>query len=64
LRVSGDWILRRMFRPKKEEVTRDWRELHDEKLHSVYSTLHTVRMRYAKYKRSLQRFRSEEIQEA
>jgi hypothetical protein len=27
-------VLRRIFRPKKEDVTGGWRKLHNEKLHN------------------------------
>jgi hypothetical protein len=31
-------ILRRIFGPKKDEVTGEWRKLHDEELHNLYSS--------------------------
>jgi hypothetical protein len=31
-------VLRRMFRPKIEEGTGDWREVHNEELHNLYSS--------------------------
>jgi hypothetical protein len=37
-------VLRRLFGPKKDEVTRGWRKLHNEELHSLYSSPSTVRM--------------------
>jgi hypothetical protein len=30
--------LRRIFRPKREEVRGEWRKLHDEELHASYSS--------------------------
>jgi len=30
LRVFENWVLRRIFRPKRDEVTGDWRKLHHE----------------------------------
>jgi hypothetical protein len=30
-------VLRRIFGPKREEVTREWRKLHNEELHDQYS---------------------------
>jgi hypothetical protein len=30
--------LRRLFGPKRDEVTGDWRKLHNEVLHSLYSS--------------------------
>jgi hypothetical protein len=31
-------LLRRIFGPKRDEVTRDWRKLHNEELHNLYSS--------------------------
>jgi hypothetical protein len=31
-------VLRRIFGPKRDEVTGDWRKLHDEELHNLYSS--------------------------
>jgi hypothetical protein len=36
--------LRRIFCPKRDEVTGDWRRLHNEELHSVYSSPNIIRM--------------------
>jgi hypothetical protein len=30
LRMFENWVLRRIFGPKREEVTGDWRRLHNE----------------------------------
>jgi hypothetical protein len=30
--------MRRIFRPKRDEVTGDWRKLHSEELHDLYSS--------------------------
>jgi hypothetical protein len=30
-------VLRRIFGPRRDEVTGDWRKLHDEELHNSYS---------------------------
>jgi hypothetical protein len=30
-------VLRRIFGPKRNEVTGDWRKLHNEELHNLYS---------------------------
>jgi hypothetical protein len=30
-------VLRRIFRPRRDEVTGDWRKLHNEELHNLYS---------------------------
>jgi hypothetical protein len=34
LRVFGNRVLRRIFGPKREEVTGAWREFHNEELHN------------------------------
>jgi hypothetical protein len=31
-------VLMRIFGPKREEVTGDWRKLHNEELHNLYSS--------------------------
>ena len=37
-------VLRRIFGPKRDEVTRAWRKLHNEELNDLYSTPITVRV--------------------
>jgi hypothetical protein len=36
LRVFENRVLSRIFGPKKDEVTGEWRKLHDEELYVVY----------------------------
>jgi hypothetical protein len=36
--------LRRMFGPKRDEVTGGWRKLHNEELHNLYSSPSIIRM--------------------
>jgi hypothetical protein len=36
LRVFENRVLRRIFGPKRDEVTGDWRNLHNEELHNSY----------------------------
>jgi hypothetical protein len=36
LRVFENRVLRRIFRPKRDEVTRQWRKLHNGELHNLY----------------------------
>jgi hypothetical protein len=36
-------ILRRIFGPKRDEVTGEWRKLHNEKLHNLYSSPDIIR---------------------
>jgi hypothetical protein len=38
LRVFENRVLRRIFEQKRDEVTGDWRKLHDEELHNLYSS--------------------------
>jgi hypothetical protein len=43
LRVSENRVLRRMFGPKMYEVTGEWRNFHNEKLHILYSSPNIIR---------------------
>jgi hypothetical protein len=36
LKVFGDRVPRRIFRPKMEKATGSWRRLHNEELHNLY----------------------------
>jgi hypothetical protein len=36
--------LRRIFGPKRDEVTGEWRKLHNEELHDLYSSRNIVRV--------------------
>jgi hypothetical protein len=38
LRVFENRVLRRIFGQKRDEVTEGWRKLHNEELHSLYSS--------------------------
>jgi hypothetical protein len=61
-------VLRRIFGSKRDEVTRQWRKLHNEKLNDLYSSSNSVRvvksrgMRWARHvasvgeRRSVHRF--------
>jgi len=35
-------VLRRIFRSRKEEVVRGWRRPHNEELHNLYASPHTI----------------------
>jgi hypothetical protein len=37
LRVFENRVMRRIFGPKREEVTGEWRKLHNEELNDLYS---------------------------
>jgi hypothetical protein len=43
LRVFENRVLRRIFGPKRDEVTGEWRKLHNEELHNLYSSPNIVR---------------------
>jgi hypothetical protein len=36
-------ILRRIFGPKRDEVTAEWRKLHNEEVHMLYSSQNSIR---------------------
>jgi hypothetical protein len=42
--VFENWGLRRIFRPKGDEVTGDWTGLHNEELHNLYSSPSLIRI--------------------
>jgi hypothetical protein len=44
LRVFENRVLRRIFGPKKDEVTGGWRRLYSEELRDLYSSLSIIRM--------------------
>src|SRR5215510_1707092 len=44
LRVFENRVLRRIFGPKRVEVTGEWRKLHNEELHDLYSSPNIVRV--------------------
>jgi len=44
LRVFENRVLRRVFGPKRDEVTREWRKLHNEELSDLYPLPNSVRV--------------------
>jgi hypothetical protein len=44
LRVFEKRVLRRIFGPKRDEVTGGWRSLRNEKLHNLYSSPSIIRI--------------------
>ena len=44
LRVFENMVLRRMFGPRRDEVTGEWRRLHNEELNDLYSSPNIVRV--------------------
>jgi hypothetical protein len=44
LRLFENRTLRRVFEPKRDEVTGEWRKLHNEELNNLYSLPNIVRV--------------------
>jgi len=44
MRVLENRMLRRIFGPKRDEVTGEWRKLHNEELNDLYSSPNIVRV--------------------
>ena len=44
LRMFENRVLRRIFGPKWDEVTEEWRKLHNEELNDLYSSPNIVRV--------------------
>ena len=44
LRVFENMVLRRIFVPRRDEVTGEWRRLHNEELNDLYSSPNIVRV--------------------
>jgi hypothetical protein len=48
--VFENRVLRRIFGPRRDEVTGEWRKLHNEELHNLYSSPNIIRrMRWARH---------------
>jgi hypothetical protein len=44
LKVFENRDLRRIFGPKTDKVTGNWRKLHNEELHNLYSSVYIIRI--------------------
>jgi len=44
LRVFENRVLRKLFGPKRDEVTGEWRKLHNEELNNLYSSPNILRV--------------------
>ena len=44
LRVFENMVLRRIFGPRRKEVTREWRRLYNEELNDLYPSPNIVRV--------------------
>jgi hypothetical protein len=44
LKVFENRVLRRVFEPKRDDVTGEWRKLHNEELNDLYSLPNIVRV--------------------
>jgi hypothetical protein len=42
--VFENRVLRRIFGPRRDELTRGWRQLHNEELHNLYSSPSIIKM--------------------
>ena len=44
LRVFENMVLKKLFGPRRDEVTGEWRRLHNEELNDLYSSPNIVRV--------------------
>jgi hypothetical protein len=44
MRVFEKRVMRRLFGPKEDEVTGEWRRLHDEELYALYASQNIIRV--------------------
>jgi hypothetical protein len=44
MRFFENKVLRRIFGPKRDEVTGEWRGLHNEELYALYSSPNIIRV--------------------
>ena len=44
LRTFKKWVRRKIFGPKRDEITGDWRRLHNKELYNVFSSPNVIRV--------------------
>jgi hypothetical protein len=44
MRAFENWMLRRIFESKRDEITGGWREVHNEEPHNLYSSPNNTRI--------------------
>jgi hypothetical protein len=49
--VFGNMVLRIIFGPKREEIIGEWRKLHSEELHNLYTSPSIIRIIMSRKKR-------------
>ena len=64
LRVFGNKVLRKIFGTKRDEITGEWRKLHNAELHALYSSPNIImylkprRLRWAGHVGRMEQFRN------
>jgi hypothetical protein len=57
--VFENRVLRRIFGPKRDEVTVEWRKLHNEEFHNLYSSPNIIKSRRRKWAGHVERMGEE-----
>jgi hypothetical protein len=52
-RVVSEQVLRKIFGPERDEVTGEWRKLHNEELHDLYCSPSIIRIIKARMRRGM-----------